>query len=637
MDSGSSTTGTLTAVRSTVTYLLAGLVLSAGPLASSAVRGGERIGVLTGRIVSFDGQPVEHAHVTLEQFDLPKVEAVSGPDGRFRMPLEPVCHVHWLFIDADGFARERWDDVTVFPNRDNDLGDIALWKGRRLQGRVLDFDGKPRAGVRVITRSDRFALCHSTQSIGTWETTTNADGSFVTHPLPLGGVYVQIACPERQVGQITTKIVPGSSEQKVEPIRLEKDQPLVGIVVDEQGKPIEGADVSFPVAVPHVVSNKAGHFPIRGYGLGMYFALDFVKAGYVDDVPGAWFKDLKVDRATSSVTFTLKKADPFEGHVVDVETGKPVVLHRIGLCDAVRKPDGKIEITRCALLKFQQPEPGHFRAEMRRRGDYRITLLAEGYDNLEEFLPADTRGSVRTFRMRKEVPNRPEQVSQRVDAADNGLHQEHVSGIVRYRGKPVADAWVSLLRAWEKEEDLMNATVRRGRGVPRDASARARCLSRADGSYSLYPPEPGRWFVQVNRPDCAPTFAGPIAIGKDEVRSLDIACLEGGTIRGIVRNVSPDLLPHLWVVAFDRGVFKTEAGVNADGTFKLDHLPQGECGLKVGHDGYEDPELPWGPFMHRPDKDKLFDTLATPWRGATVVHIQPDKPAEGIELDLPSR
>jgi hypothetical protein len=361
--------------------------------------------------------------------------------------------------------------------------------------------------------------------------------------------------------------------------------------------------------------------------------VDFVKASYFDDVPGGWFKDLKVDRATSSVTFTLKKADPFEGHVVDAETGEPVAIHRIGLCDAVRKPDGKIETTRCALLKFQQSEPGHFRAALTRRGDYLLTVMAEGYDNLEEFLPGDARGSVRTFRLRKEVPNRPEQASPHLDGADNGLHQEHVTGTIRYRGKPVADAWVSLCPAWTQEENLMNAAVRRGRGVPRYAFARAKCLSRADGSYSLYPPFAGRWFVRVDRPDCAPTIAGPITIGKDEVRRLDIACLDGGTIRGIVRNVSPDLLPHLWVVAFDRGVFKAESRVHADGTFKLDNLPSGECGLKVGHDGYEDPELPWGPFMHRPDKDKLFDTLATPWKGAAVVHIQPDKPAEGVELD----
>jgi len=40
-------------------------------------------------------------------------------------------------------------------------------------------------------------------------------------------------------------------------------------------------------------------------------------------------------------------------------------------------------------------------------------------------------------------------------------------------------------------------------------------------------------------------------------------------------------------------------------------------------------------MMHRPDKDKLFDTFATPWKGATVVQVQPDKPADAIELDLP--
>jgi hypothetical protein len=638
MNTRTSTIGTLTTGQSTiVTFLLAGLVLSAIPHASSVARGGERMGVLSGRIVSLDGQPVEHAHVTLEQLDLPKVEAVSGPDGRFRMPLEPVCHVRWLFVDADGFARERWDDVTVFPNRANDLGDIALWKGRRLQGHVLDLDGKPRAGVRVIAESARYALCHSSNPIGTWETTTEGDGSFVTHPLPLGVVYVKAMCAERQLAETTTKIVPGSGDQRLDPIRLQKDQPLVGIVVDEQGQPIEGVDVSSQIPVPRVVSDKTGRFPIRGYGPGMPFSPDFVKAGYFDDLPGGWFNDLKVDRATSSVTFTLKKAVPFEGRVVDAETGKPVAIRRIGLCDAVRKPDGKIETTRCALLKFQQPEPGHFRAALTRRGDYLLTVMAEGYDNFEEFVPGDTRGSVRTFRLRKEIPNRPEQVSQHLEAADNGLRQERVAGIIRYRGKPVADAWVSLCPAWAKEENLMNAAVRRGRGVPHQAFARAKCLSRADGSYSLYPPHPGRWFVQVDRADCAPTLVGPIAIGKDESRSLDIACVDGGTIRGVVRNVSPDLLPQLWVVAFDRGVFKAESRVHADGTFKLDHVPAGECGLKVGHDGYEDPELPWGPFMHRPDKDKLFDTFATPWKGATVVHVQPDKPAEGIELDLPRR
>jgi hypothetical protein len=463
MNTRTSTIGTLTTGQSTiVTFLLAGLVLSAIPHASSVARGGERMGVLSGRIVSLDGQPVEHAHVTLEQLDLPKVEAVSGPDGRFRMPLEPVCHVRWLFVDADGFARERWDDVTVFPNRANDLGDIALWKGRRLQGHVLDLDGKPRAGVRVIAESARYALCHSSNPIGTWETTTEGDGSFVTHPLPLGVVYVKAMCAERQLAETTTKIVPGSGDQRLDPIRLQKDQPLVGIVVDEQGQPIEGVDVSSQIPVPRVVSDKTGRFPIRGYGPGMPFSPDFVKAGYFDDLPGGWFNDLKVDRATSSVTFTLKKAVPFEGRVVDAETGKPVAIRRIGLCDAVRKPDGKIETTRCALLKFQQPEPGHFRAALTRRGDYLLTVMAEGYDNFEEFVPGDTRGSARTFRLRKEIPNQPEQVSQHLEAADNGLRQERVAGIIRYRGKPVADAWVSLCPAWAKEENLMNAAVRPG-------------------------------------------------------------------------------------------------------------------------------------------------------------------------------
>src|SRR5580692_11786086 len=111
MIGGTTNTGTWPVVK----FLLSLLVWSATIVAGYPAGAAERTGVLNGRIVSLDGRPVEHAHVTLEQFDLPKIEAVSGPDGRFSMRLEPVCHVRWLFIDADGFARERWDDVTVFP------------------------------------------------------------------------------------------------------------------------------------------------------------------------------------------------------------------------------------------------------------------------------------------------------------------------------------------------------------------------------------------------------------------------------------------------------------------------------------------------------------------------------------------
>lgn len=74
--------------------------------------------------------------------------------------------------------------------------------------------------------------------------------------------------------------------------------------------------------------------------------------------------------------------------------------------------------------------------------------------------------------------------------------------------------------------------------------------------------------------------------------------------------------------------------VSADGSFTIPQLPAGEYGLKVGHDGYEEPELPWGPFRNRPDKDKLFDTLATPWKGAVVVNVQPEKSTEDVELDF---
>ncbi len=610
---------------------------AAAPLASPGSE--TRKGTISGRVVSIEGQPVAGARVAFERPDLApietKTETTTDPDGRFSLgPLDPMYRGRSLVIDAGGYARECRTEATVFPNFDNDLGDIALWHGRRVRGQVLDVDGKP-ASAAIFVKGLRHYLCHSVTRIGTWNVKSDSQGNFVTPPLPLCQAGLQFFVPGCRLADRFLIITPGTSDLDLGTIRMEKDYPLVGLVVDEQGKPIEGANVAcFPDPRPDETSDKQGRFSIRGFGPGLGFSLGVTKKGYYEADKGFRFDELSI-KQTPAVTITLLRADALQVQVVDADDGKPVAIRSLGQCDAVRLPDGKIERIRCRGLTFDKAKIGEFRAPLSRRGGFVLTVSADGYNPAEQFVPASlgTPAAPLVIRLRKEDPSRREQTSAGLTASSQGrLH-----GKILRHGKPVPGAWVSLWPAYSKEENLVNATVLRGRGVPHLAYGFLKCLTAADGTYSLDLPDAGRWYVMAETPQGTPAIAGPLTTAAKEDRTLDIACIEGGTIHGRIRNVAPDLRPQLWVVAFDQGIFKTEVRVNADGSFTIPQLPPGKYGLKVGHDGYEEPELPWGRIMHRPDKDKLFDTLHTPWKGAVVVNVQPEKSTEDVELDLPPR
>jgi hypothetical protein len=336
-------------------------------------------GTFSGRVVSIEGQPVAGARVTLERADLAPIETTSGPDGHFRLgPLDPMYRGRSLMIDASGYARECRTEVTVFPNIDNDLGEIVLSHGRRVRGQVLGVDGKPCANAAIFVKSLRHYLCHSVTRIGTWNVGTDSQGNFVTPPLPLGHAGLQIFVPGCRLADEDRLIVPGTSDVQLGTLRMEKDYLLVGLVVDEHGTPIEGATVAcFPDPRPDVTSDKQGRFPIRGFGPGLGFSLGVSKKGYYEADKGFKFDDLPI-KQTPAATITLLRADALQVQVVDADDGKPVAIRSLGQCDAVRHPDGKIERTLCRGLTFDKSKIGEFRVPISRRGGFVLTVTAEG-------------------------------------------------------------------------------------------------------------------------------------------------------------------------------------------------------------------------------------------------------------------
>jgi hypothetical protein len=149
------------------------------------------------RVLDEDGKPVGGASVTAwhrltnppepKPVERPAKEAwVADRGGRFESPrcLEPIG-MYQLHVKAEGCLVEKtpWKmplDAGVVA-----FGDVTLRRQRTLEGQVVDRQGKPVAGARVVRADDRQKV----------EATTDEQGRFQlqTALFPLGFLFVQKA------------------------------------------------------------------------------------------------------------------------------------------------------------------------------------------------------------------------------------------------------------------------------------------------------------------------------------------------------------------------------------------------------------------------------------------------------------
>ena len=192
----------------------------------------------------------------------------SGADGRFRLaalkPDKPVT----VWADAPGLARERRDDVRIFPGKDHDIGRLTLLPGTRMRGRVVDAQGKPIAGAGVKLDLYRHQLGHTISSQGTeWTFNAGDDGRFATPPLPAGDGPLLLQRTGQGPHLRRKKAEPGTSVVDLGDVTLPDEMPVAGIVTDGEGKPAPGVEV-----IPDydwqnsAKTDKDGRFTVHGVG-----------------------------------------------------------------------------------------------------------------------------------------------------------------------------------------------------------------------------------------------------------------------------------------------------------------------------------------------------------------------------------
>jgi hypothetical protein len=165
------------------------------------------------------------------------------------------------------------------------------------------------------------------------ELTTDGDGRFHTPVLPVGKMSIEVRSAGHRLAYVGRNVLPGDGDDVVEPIRLEKDHPIAGVVQDEQARPIAGAEV-WLFGELHATADAEGRFVLRGFGPDPQFQLFVQKDDFLpyNDVP----KDKR------NLTVTLKRPGWIVGRAEDAETGRLVTLSSVKLCQFERQPDGSI-------------------------------------------------------------------------------------------------------------------------------------------------------------------------------------------------------------------------------------------------------------------------------------------------------
>ena len=309
-----------------------------------------------------------------------ELRAITGPDGRWQTSGAPETTGELLgfrMVHPDYLSARDYTTKETMPKiADLRVGKAVtvMKKGIPIEGRVVNAQGRPVAGAKVLSTANRWEL-HT--DVNKFAVTTDDRGHFRTGQVKEGDWYLVVRAKGHAPGERRIRI--GKSVPQVE-ISLGAPHPFFGRVVDPSGKPVEGAFVN-------VDSWRFNRF------LGIFLYSDAEGRFRWDDGPDdeltinvdrEGYGGLSMQRVTPTdqgVTLTLKPSLLIRGIVRDAETGKRVERARIEF-GAVDPKTGEIS-------KWNDfPESGHL--VQVNQGDlnvsvpveaesYKIRLIADGY------------------------------------------------------------------------------------------------------------------------------------------------------------------------------------------------------------------------------------------------------------------
>lgn len=508
-------------------------------------------GRIAGVVRDDDGDPIEGVTVWSSTREL---NATTDVQGHFELGhLDPTHSRHYL-IDAEkaGYLRESLSvsssgPTVATPDGRALLCDITLSVGTPLRGRVSDPQGRPIHGARVVLEER--------DGRGRWTEITGQDGMFHAQVARAAHKVVATFAPFAP----EERIVDVSAQTTVRPLlefTLQSGHFVGGRVVNELGKPIASAIATIGRGSwgDHYVSattDEDGRFRADGLLEGSA-SLSLQATGH------ASLREAIAQLDTEHYLWTLRRAAPISGLVVDGRTGLPITNFRIRILwtdveDGERAVSGYSSIWAAGGVQFHS-EDGRFDT-----GEHlfevgavaSLQALAHGY-----------------------APSAPDRIVVTGDpkTTDTTLR---LFPTLTLRGQVVqADTGAPIGGAFVREHDEQEAVL-----AFSDSSASDAAITDADGRFVMHLGS-GVITLRVDTADGRTHIDDPLVLPQDGIphehviRVGAFGWIEGtlidgagnglGTQKIVLRSASPD---------FEDGDRETET--DATGAFRFDNLNRG--------------------------------------------------------------
>jgi uncharacterized GH25 family protein len=201
---------------------------------------------------------------------------------------------------------------------------------RPLTGRVVDEKEQPLAGAKVTAFELVGADGKAKQKRELTSVVTGADGRFRFDPAIAQKSMLVLATKEQKyIGGLS----PRATQSGEVTIRLVPAAPLDGVIVDDAGKPVAGANVGLsvhelewllPFAAMNTKTDAQGRFSFRDLPAAATLELDMSAPGYARSLAEGPFAPRQ-----KGLRFVMPPEGRLEGTVVEKGTGKPVPNARL--------------------------------------------------------------------------------------------------------------------------------------------------------------------------------------------------------------------------------------------------------------------------------------------------------------------
>jgi protocatechuate 3,4-dioxygenase beta subunit len=481
-----------------------------------------------------------------------------------------------------------------------DLGELVVEKGLAIAGRVVDADGRPLEKVRVSAPppagSDGAVRAFGGAPRDLAKAVSDADGKFSLSPLAAGSYSVH-AERDGFAKAVLEKVEAGAADLE---ISLSAGESLSGRVVeDDSSEPVAGARVRVMGAASASAKTDAdGVFEVAGLSFPSGANNDASNLYVQVRSPGyepAFNAVTRPKENDPPLEFRLRKLAALRGVVLSPEN-QPVARARV----RVEVP-GMPEI----ILMFEGGG-GAKRVYTGADGAFELPAVSTsmGVEGMKPEIvashPAYASGRIAIELLKKAEGGYAE--------AEIVLQAGHsISGkIAGPTGEAVAGAQVQLTRGMSS---LSRDAIMMAMMLP--SSPLQTVHSDAEGRYALERVEPGTYILDVAAIGYAGKKLGGVVVGDGPVEK-DIALEAGGVIEGLVKDDAGQPAAGAQVLAFldlevpfpEREVAEfrmmrnlagngvSQSRADAEGRYRLTHLPEGEFSIVARADGYVPAEAP---------------------------------------------